>query len=589
MKVQIKQIGRDYDGKIVPIILENRKIQDVDLFFNPNDKDNTDILSCYCSKACLKVFLSHISFLSKFAILIDSDTDGYTSSAILFNYIKKISKDKIDINYILHNRKEHGLTDEIMNKIYEFNPDILIIPDAGSNDIENLKKLIYSGIDVIVIDHHEIVDENNLFPELLIINNQISKNKDINKNLTGAGLSLKFCQACDKYLQTNYAEDFYDLAALGQIADGSDISENEVRNIVFKGLNNIKNGFIKTVLKDYFPNKEKIVPFNLSFSIIPLINSVARIGELEDKKELFRALVENEDFCLKIYTTVIKKKKNKVTNKFDKISVNLNFYEYVLDICKKDKLKQAPLSKAISDNEDLFDNNYGIAIGIIDDSLDKNSGAVMGLAANKMLDKFRKPILILHENKDYYMGSARGYEKVLKDFKSWCIKTNLVKYAQGHSNAFGICIKKENLEKFKELSNELKNDNYIYDVDLILDGSISKVAIEDINNNLEIIGGKVYQPLFAFLNINFEKKYIKKKGNMLTLYKDGIEFIMYNSSSINLSDILGNNFNSCIELSVIGTPSISWSNNPCLILNEILLPKNIEILKDEVTIDNIFF
>ena len=77
----------------------------------------------------------------------------------------------------------------------------------------------------------------------------------------------KFCQALDATLDKSYADEFLDLVAIGQVGDISDISENEVRNLVFSGLKNIKNKFIKTVLSDCFDDINNIAkPFFFNYS-----------------------------------------------------------------------------------------------------------------------------------------------------------------------------------------------------------------------------------------------------------------------------------------------------------------------------------
>ena len=74
-----------------------------------------------------------------------------------------------------------------MENISKTNTEFMIIPDAASNDKENINKLYAMGIDVLIIDHHEI-DE---YPEQgILINNQLESNKNTNKNLVGAGCGI---------------------------------------------------------------------------------------------------------------------------------------------------------------------------------------------------------------------------------------------------------------------------------------------------------------------------------------------------------------------------------------------------------------
>ena len=66
------------------------------------------------------------------------DCDGYTSSALLYSYLKKIyelNNKEFKIELIHHSYKAHGLTKEVMDKLKEMNFDLLFVPDAGSNDL----------------------------------------------------------------------------------------------------------------------------------------------------------------------------------------------------------------------------------------------------------------------------------------------------------------------------------------------------------------------------------------------------------------------------------------------------------------------
>src|SRR5699024_9505372 len=90
-----------------------------------------------------------------------------------------------NINFIIHDDKKHGLTDGIMEKVLKDKPDLLIIPDAASNDVDNLKVLFKEGISIIVIDHHDIDKKLDSDIQVYILNHQTIKNN--NKELTSFG------------------------------------------------------------------------------------------------------------------------------------------------------------------------------------------------------------------------------------------------------------------------------------------------------------------------------------------------------------------------------------------------------------------
>lgn len=578
--MKIKQIG-NYDGDIISTILKNRKIENIELFLNPNDKNDLDPYKLANMEEGVTVLLAHLAVDSKIGLLVDPDADGFTSSTIIYQTIKKICPDS-DITYFLHDTKAHGLTEKAMEQIAKTEINLLIIPDAASNDNDSISRVYYMGVDILIIDHHEV----DKYPDFgVLINNQISTNEDTNLNLVGAGMSLKFVQAIDKALGLNIAEEFYDLAAIGQIGDASDISENEIRNLVFKGLNTINNPFVETVLNDFFPDSNNIAPINLSFSIIPLINAVVRVGTLEEKELLFRALnsIDAEETF-----EVTKKKKNKETGKFDKIVFEMNLYEYTLDVIKKVKARQANMvKKTMAELMTKIDNSGGIAICVLDTS---DEGSITGLVANKVASKLRKPTLIVHHIEGKYVGSGRGYEKVLPSLKDWCQETELVEFAQGHANAFGISIFEKDFEAFKEKLKDVKKQEFIYEVDLLTDGKVNKQAILDVDEHMYLFGGKVYSPLFAFTNIKVNKSFIRQKGSMLTFYENGVEFVMYDAPE-GLFEELTYNFDRFITMDFVGRPNVSnWNGRKSvqLILEDCERVQSLE-KEEEITVENIVF
>ncbi|MEK5205284.1 DHH family phosphoesterase [Bacillus sp. FSL R10-2789] len=586
--MKIKQIG-SYNGDIISTILENRKIEDIDLFLNPTSDDDLDTFSLSNMKQGAEVVLAHLMINNNIGILVDPDADGYSSSSVIYQYIKKV-KPEANIIYFLHDSKAHGLTEKILDQVSQTELDLLIIPDAGSNDDEGIARLYHMGLDIVIIDHHEVEKEPRVG---ILINNQLDYNEATNRNLVGVGMALKFCQALDKMLSVNFSEDFYDLVAIGQIGDASDISQNEVRNMVFRGLGEMKNPFVIAVLEDHFGSLDKIAPKDLSFSIIPLINAVVRVGTMEEKTLLFRALngIDSSETWV-----VKKKKKNKQTGKFDSFEVEQNLYEYARDICKKVKTRQAGMvKKTMLALESDIDNTGGIAIGVLETS---EQGSITGLVANKIASKLQKPVLLVHHVNGKYVGSGRGYEKVLPSLKDWCNESGLVEFAQGHANAFGISIFEEKFDAFKEKLKDVKGSEFVYEVDLLTRAKVDKEAILQVEENKYLFGGKCREPLFAFTGIPVNKQFIRQRGQMLTFFENGVEFVMYGAPA-GLFESLTMNFDRIVTMDFVGRPSVNtWGgrSTPQLVLedcerNETPIPVEEEVIAEvtEVTAETIVF
>ena len=104
-------------------------------------------------------------------VIVDCDCDGYTSAALLINYLYKIYPEWVDnhLKWIMHDGKQHGLSDCI-DKITP-NYALVICPDSSSNDYEYHEKLYHQGTGVLVLDHH-LADKVSQYA--VIINNQLS-------------------------------------------------------------------------------------------------------------------------------------------------------------------------------------------------------------------------------------------------------------------------------------------------------------------------------------------------------------------------------------------------------------------------------
>ena len=164
-------------------VLINRGIAEQDLvhYMNLTDADISDPFSFdkqTVTEAC-ELLMHNVAFKKRICIIVDSDCDGYTSSAILINYLYDLSPDytRENVFWFFHEGKQHGLEDA-MDWINTMDPNLVIIPDAGSNDLEEIHQLTEKGIGVIILDHHDLEGDK---PNALLINSQLQpyQNKEL--------------------------------------------------------------------------------------------------------------------------------------------------------------------------------------------------------------------------------------------------------------------------------------------------------------------------------------------------------------------------------------------------------------------------
>ena len=467
-------------------------------------------------------------------VIVDADCDGFTSSAILINYLHDLNTEWAakHLKFFLHDSKQHGLSD-CMEYIALKRPDLVILPDASSSDYPYHKILFDNGINILVIDHHEAPYRSE---HAVVINNQLSIYP--NKDMSGAGVTWQFCRYVDAINDKSYADSYLDLVALGMMADMMDMTQIETKTLIQEGFKekNIRNPFIYgMVKKNAFSLGDRVTPMGAAFYIAPFVNAMTRSGTLEEKELLFKSMLKHEAFEL-----ILSNKRG------HKLGEKEQLYEQALRCVTNVKKRQQTaqdnglsfLEKKIK-TENLLEHKaliFKVKMG----EVEKN---IAGLVANKFSPKYQRPCAILIEyvedGKKFYRGSARGYEKMgLADFRQVCLDTKLVEYAQGHANAFGLSIEAEKLPAFIEAIDIALKDfdtEPIYYVDYIFKPySIEGEKILEIADMEDLWGKGLDEALVAIQAVKITPNEIhiyRKKGITLRIdLPDEIAVIKFNLS-----------------------------------------------------------
>lgn len=501
---------RDEALSAVEQVLFNRGInpKDIEHFKYPSVNDLVSPEKLEHIKDGVAMLISHIERNDKIFIQVDSDCDGYTSSAILINYLNCLFPHYVQtqISYRIHDGKQHGLlTDTIPSDV-----KLVIAPDASSNDYEQHKELHDRGIDVLVIDHHEAEKYSEY---ACVINNQMCNYPT--KSLSGAGVVYKFCSYIDQLLGYDYANDYIDLATVGIIADVMDLRDYEIREIILRGMQGFRNPLLKAmVAKDKFHFEGKqLTPFNIAWYIAPYINAITRSATEQEKLVVFESMIE-----YLAYKTIPSTKRGCKGQNETRV-------EQAVRTCANVKNRQSKAKENASDavfqtikDENLLEHKI-LAIRLDPKyAADKN---LTGLIANGLLDLYCRPVLILNkieeEGKVYWQGSGRGYDKAnLGSLRDLLESSGLVQYAQGHAMAFGVSIPEENYDALVQYVDEAYKDfdcSPVYSVDLIWDGAkdLSSHAFAEIADEEKIWGKGVEDPLIAIENFRIY-------GNQLRLF-----------------------------------------------------------------------
>lgn len=547
-------------------VFKNRGIDDYKTYLNLDDSVIIPYEKLDNIHEAVDCFMKHFNNKDKITILVDSDPDGYCSAAMIYNYIKQL-KSEYPVDYKMHNRaKSHGL-DDVIDELITDEPHFLVIPDAGTNDIDECKTLKEKGWDILILDHHEQEQKN---PYALIVNNQISKDYS-NKDFCGAGVVYKFLQALDEETWNEFADTYLDLCALANISDVMDIRSFETRRIINVGLANINNKCLEAFIKaqDYSMNG-KVNIHNVQWYITPVLNGMIRIGSSEEKELLFRAFIETDE----AFEYKTRARKDKPSE-----AIQESIYDRAARLSKnaksrQDKIKEKCVAQLIEMADTVPEDDKAIVL----DTSDIVDNGLTGVVAIKIAEKYNKPCILLNKFFDkkskriMFGGSARNVNhSPIESLKDIVNETKSFEWGKGHAQAFGINMELDKLDDAKaELNRLLKNIVYdsTYNVDFIFQqNDVSIPNISDMAKFDDIIGQGIEEPMVAIENIKLSRSQFEifgKNEDTVSYMVNDIKFIQFKCKDGNkLYEWINNCWDESeeIEFSIVGKPGINEYNS----------------------------
>jgi len=538
MKYKLRKEYSTNPNRALKELLQDRGVEDVDNYLNPSAKCELDPHRLKNIDAAAEKLLYHLRRDSDILFVVDCDADGFTSSSILWLYIKHIFP-KARLEFTVHEHKQHGLNDKVDWITDEAKWDLVVCPDAGSYDVAEHRALAELGMDVICLDHHEqLYDENgnpviSNLPTTIVVNNQLSPDYP-NKSLCGAGVVYKFCEVLDEMLGIDQAHEYIDLAALGEIADVMNRCNIETNYIMLEGLKNIKNCGFKALLKAVEttpslgdrakPPYIGLTPIDIAFYIAPIINAITRVGTLKDKEAMFYCFVEPDRPMQSTKRGAKPGDIELAAEQTARVGKNAK--------SRQDTIKERAMGiidfKIQKDN--LNDNNI-IIVEL--DASDNIPQELTGLIAMGIVTKYHKPVMIGRRNYDNEIqGSIRsdGNFAGLPSFKKFLEDSGLVTYTAGHDNAAGWGLNGDKLEALINYANaNLKAEDFenCYIVDYVLDASdYNEELLSVIASNAKYFGNQVEEVNVVIKNIPLISV-LEMKSDSIRISYNGIDYVKF--------------------------------------------------------------
>lgn len=497
---KIKEISEKFEiSELLSAVLVNRNIvddKDVKLFLNPTRNDFHDPYLMPDMKPAVDRIIKAIENNEKTIIYGDYDVDGITSITVLTRFLKERG---LDVSSYIPNRLDegYGLNKEAIKNIADNGYKLIITVDCGISGTEEVAYAYSLGMEVIVTDHHEPLEE--LPKALAVIDCKRKDSKYPFNSLAGVGVAFKLAQAIGIRLNLEEKEylKYLDVVCIGTISDIVPLVD-ENRVIAKLGLRLVEQTRLPGVKALLNAAAYKEVNSNtVSFGIAPRINACGRMGHERDALDLF--LTEN----------IVEA--NRITEK-------LNEYNK-----KRQEIEKRMFEEAVQkiETENIKEKN-AIVLG----GEDWHHG-VIGIVASKITELYYKPsILICFEGED-----GKGSGRSISGFDlhaALCSSSNYLEKYGGHEMAVGLSLKKEMFEEFKinfeKLAEEAHTEEFVPVIKIDKEINLKDITIENVKglNLLEPFGESNKTPVFIYKNLRIDSIRALSEGKHLKLtLKDG--------------------------------------------------------------------
>lgn len=416
-------------SSVLATLIAQRKInsfEEAKKFFNPSfDQLHDPFLMKGMQKAVNRIEKA-ISNEEKILFYGDYDVDGTTSVSLLYLFFKGCYP---HTDYYLPDRHSEGYGISMKGIDYaDSNKVSLVIAmDCGIKAVEQIAYANEKGIDFIICDHHTPGD---VIPEAVAVLDP--KQEDCPypyKELSGCGITFKL--ACALRQQVDILKnDPFSLIDLVAVSIGCDIVSitGENRVLAHFGLAKLNSSPVEG-LKELMEVAGFVKKHSISdviFKIGPRINAAGRIAHARKAVELMVGIGDDKEYGL-----------GKSINEYNQ---------------QRKDFEKETVAQAIKDIQEspLFDKS----VTTVAFRPEWHKG-VIGIVASNLVETFYRPTVVLTQSDDgLLVGSARSVEG-FNVYKALVECEFLFEKFGGHQAAAGLTMKKENLEDFKSVFDDV--------------------------------------------------------------------------------------------------------------------------------------
>ncbi|PIX31069.1 single-stranded-DNA-specific exonuclease RecJ, partial [Candidatus Berkelbacteria bacterium CG_4_8_14_3_um_filter_33_6] len=494
-------------------IIESRNISKLQLnkFITPNffnDQSDPRIISGL--KKSIGRIKKALDSQENIGLFCDYDADGIPAGAMLF---KAFSKFNQNLSVYIPTRQEgYGISDKSLNFFLDKKCSLVIAVDVGITAKILAEKFKHQKVDLIIIDHHLIIEDLYPTSALAVIDLKNKNEKYMFKDFSAGGLVWKLLYALHLEYQIFSEPEikwFLDLACISTISDIVPLVDENwlISKYGLIVLSKTKNIGLKKLIDISSIDPEKIDEYSVGFQIGPRLNASGRMANPIDS---FNLLIENDRKVAKELAEKLDK-----NNRLRQMQMEDVFLE-----------AQAKIEKLSIDKHKI----------IIVKSIHWQEG-ILGLVASKIVDKYYLPAIVFKEKKGELVGSVRSIRGFDIEQALEKNKENIESFG-GHKMAAGLRVKIDKYYKFKQEMIRFASaniDKKILTKKIIIDAKTddcNEINLKQYNliEKMRPFGEENRQPIVMLENVEITdtREVGKEKNHLSFLIGDKLRAIYFN-------------------------------------------------------------
>ena len=427
-------------------------------------------------KACVRV---HEAIAQEELICVygDYDADGVTSTALLYSYLEAVGA---RVMYYIPSREAegYGMNNAAVDTLHQKGVKLIVTVDNGIAAINEIRYAKSLGVDTVVTDHHMPLGE--LPDACAVVDLHRSDCPSRFKQLSGVGVAFKLIMALEgEYCDVDSLLDMYaDLLCLGTIGDIVELkSENRV--FVKRGLLSMRHTErtgLYALIRNAGLTGKPITAGNVSFTLVPRINAVGRLGASGRSVEL---LLTNDEEEAGEFAAAMS---------YD----NAERQQIERDILEKIDARVTRDPRLVMDKVLVLDGENW-------------HQGVVGIVASRIREIYGKPTIIISRDGENAKASGRSVEGfALCDAVASC--GDLLTHYGGHPMAAGLSLPSANIDVFRKRINDYADRQSTMPFDTLhIDCKLNPAAISlDLVGELNVMkpyGAGNPTPVFGFFNM----------------------------------------------------------------------------------------